>query len=414
MMLSETILGILLIFATNNINTNLNKKISNFKIKQLYFFPFKSYISVIENYISSYNSKISLSLYALINNILNKDISTSCYAQKKINIISQNNFQMNNFYEIYKIKCNQNLKYYKFFRKIKKFFSNFYYTTKFIFYIKIIKIASIFIARKNIKINYNFFYKNFFQLIIFHNTIKNIIKNLKNIINDFYFNHFPELTTIKLKFTKIIALLLLILNNKKIITQIDEKRLLLIYNIIGNKNHTKKIIFKYIWYNKKILKENDKVLLNYIIKSTIYLIKLNVNIETYIKKILRITTPNIYNFVGFTFINKLITNFGTLLNLTQAPLLKIKTLISSKYFKKYFFNIFRNLFNKTFLFDNNRILNCYSFAYNLYWAEKIKSFLSLKISLLAKIDMYVKDINEIFIIRLKKKVNFNKKGFKKI
>ena len=50
--------------------------------------------------------------------------------------------------------------------------------------------------------------------------------------------------------------------------------------------------------------------------------------------------------------------------------------------------------------------NFYSLKNYFYCMQKIKSFISLKISMLARLDIYVKNINERFIIELKKKVIF--------
>lgn len=72
MIISETALGIFLVFIVKISNKDLLNKKVILKINQFYFFPFKSFISIVENYLSSFNSKISLSIYTLIRNILNK------------------------------------------------------------------------------------------------------------------------------------------------------------------------------------------------------------------------------------------------------------------------------------------------------------------------------------------------------
>ncbi|AIB10011.1 hypothetical protein M951_chr3108 (nucleomorph) [Lotharella oceanica] len=69
MIIIETLLGVFLIFMINN-NIGLIKKSMRFKMEQYYFFPFTSFISIIENYLSLINSKISLSKYILIKNLL--------------------------------------------------------------------------------------------------------------------------------------------------------------------------------------------------------------------------------------------------------------------------------------------------------------------------------------------------------
>lgn len=114
--------------------------------------------------------------------------------------------------------------------------------------------------------------------------------------------------------------------------------------------------------------------------------------------------PNIYNFAGFDFVNKLLLTFGTLLDISQAPVAKLKTLISSQYFKKYICT-YRNFVN-----INNYFLKCdknnfYDLKNKLYQFRKIKSFISLKVSLLAKVDIYMKNINESLLVQLKKKVS---------
>ena len=81
------------------------------------------------------------------------------------------------------------------------------------------------------------------------------------------------------------------------------------------------------------------ILLNYTIKTILFFIKLKKHTETYIKKIFRIIMPNIYNFVGFGFASKLLVTFETLLNLSQLPISRIKSIITTKYLKKFFLSM---------------------------------------------------------------------------
>jgi len=66
----------------------------------------------------------------------------------------------------------------------------------------------------------------------------------------------------------------------------------------------------------------------------LFFIKLKRHTENYTKKIFRVVMPNIYNFVGFEFSVKLMIASETLLNLSQLPISKIKSVIKTKYLKK--------------------------------------------------------------------------------
>ncbi|AIB10012.1 nucleolar protein Nop56-like protein (nucleomorph) [Lotharella oceanica] len=247
-----------------------------------------------------------------------------------------------------------------------------------------------------ININHKIFHKHFFYLVKLSDILKNIIKNFKNYIIKFYSEYFSDLIKIPLKFTTITNLLSLLLYNKGKIYQIKKETVLLIFNLISDKNITKKIIFKYIWYNRKKISTKNLILINYVIKSILFFIKLKKHIETYIKKLFRIIIPNIYNFFGFNFTSRLMLNAETLLNLSQLPISKIKSMITTKYLKK-------NLININSFFRKINKHNFYYLKNDHYYIQKIKSFLSLKISILARIDIYIKNLNEKFIIELKKK-----------
>ena len=71
MILIETLLGIFLIFMSKEKKFKLINRNTTFEIDHYYFFPFKSFISVVEGYISLNNCKISLSKYIFIKNLLN-------------------------------------------------------------------------------------------------------------------------------------------------------------------------------------------------------------------------------------------------------------------------------------------------------------------------------------------------------
>ena len=72
--------------------------------------------------------------------------------KKENNFIFLNKSQKNDFYQIYKINFYFDFKYNKVLRKIRKFFTDFYFNTKKKFYIKIIRTISIFVVEKNVRI----------------------------------------------------------------------------------------------------------------------------------------------------------------------------------------------------------------------------------------------------------------------